>query len=513
MDFLKKFDVYGKPVTFYYNTSTVHKTCFGGILSLLSFTLMTSITITSLVNFLYQKPIINSNIVLFINKKFAKLEGMEIKGKLINVYKDIPEQIDDFVKYYHIVLHEKYYDETEIYHVGNLMKVDDNSYDFNVTMSISGVFKEKEFSTLKIMSCYEIMKNKDIDWPFNFNESDCDVNYENYLNKNYINNNYLMSFDSPIYTVDRKGSLRKVENQNELRFEVSSNKKVSYVMDTKYVVVEDDSNIYYSSKKYDAYFSMKKPVLLNEEDLESDYSLEIEIQNKSNDQIILITLYKYKLLDFLAKLGGIMKIITFMKMTGKFWSSFFYETTLYNLLVKRKNKYLEQKKQLLDTSIYHKKIKSKKNDKPGSRDDCISNKNIVFNSFQDYNLRYKKVNQSNTYASYCSWFLNRFCKLFYDNKDTKQKRTMLVDTLGLNNYLLHLDYIDRQIILEQQTGEIDNKIKEIIEKNKEYTSNVENDNTALELQKDLKGANFSLMDYQHLDKNLKNPLTFNESKY
>ena len=90
---------------------------------------------------------------------------------------------------------------------------------------------------------------------------------------------------------------------------------------------------------------------------------------------------------------------------------------------------------------------------------------------------------------------------------------MLVDTLGLNNYLLHLDYIDRQIILEQQTGEIDNKIKEIIEKNKEYTSNVENDNTALELQKDLKGANFSLMDYQHLDKNLKNPLTFNESKY
>ena len=105
MDFLKKFDVYGKPVTFYYNTSTVHKTCFGGILSLLSFTLMTSITITSLVNFLYQKPIINSNIVLFINKKFAKLEGMEIKGKLINVYKDIPEQIDDFLKYYHIVLH------------------------------------------------------------------------------------------------------------------------------------------------------------------------------------------------------------------------------------------------------------------------------------------------------------------------------------------------------------------------------------------------------------------------
>ena len=27
---------------------------------------------------------------------------------------------------------------------------------------------------------------------------------------------------------------------------------------------------------------------------------------------------------------------------------------------------------------------------------------------------------------------------------------MITDTLGLSNYLLHLDYIDRQIILEQQ---------------------------------------------------------------
>ena len=42
---------------------------------------------------------------------------------------------------------------------------------------------------------------------------------------------------------------------------------------------------------------------------------------------------------------------------------------------------------------------------------------------------------------------------------------MITDTLGLSNYLLHLDYIDRQIILEQQTGEIDEKIKEIIAKN------------------------------------------------
>ena len=344
MDFIKKYDLYGKPVTFYYESSTIHKTCFGGFLSLISFTLMTTITITSLINFLYQKPIINSNIVYFINKKFEKLEGMEIKGKLINENKDYPEQLDDFVKYYRIVLHEKYYGEIEKYHVGNLVKIDDNIYNFNVTMSLSGVFKEKEFSTLKIMSCREIIKNTDIDWPNEFNETNCDINYENFLYRNDFPNNYLLSFDAPIYTIDRKGSLRKIEHQNELRFVINQNKKLSYVMDTKYVVVEDDTNLYYTSKKYDAYFTMKRPIFLNEENIEKDYSLEIEMENKNNDQLVLITLNKYKLLDFLAKLGGIMKIITFMRMTGKFWSSFFYETTLYNLLVKRKNIYLEQKK-------------------------------------------------------------------------------------------------------------------------------------------------------------------------
>ena len=103
--------------------------------------------------------------------------------------------------------------------------------------------------------------------------------------------------------------------------------------------------------------------------------------------------------------------------------------------------------------------------------------------------------------------MNRFCKLCYDNKEAKQKRTMLVDTLGLNNYLFHLDYIDRQIILEQHTGEINKKIKEIIEKNRHY-SNIDNDNTALELQKDLKINEFSLMD--HKENNMKKPLTKNE---
>ena len=510
MDFIKKYDLYGKPVTFYYNTSTIHKTCFGGLLSIISFSLMTTITITSLINFIYQKPLINSNIVYFINKKFTTLEGMEIKGKLISQYHDYPEQLDDFAKFYRIVLHEKYYDEVEIYHLGNLIKVDSNIYDFNVTMSISGVFKEKEFSTLKIMSCRGIMNNKDIDWPFNFSETECDLNYEKFLNKNNFKNNYLLSFDAPIYTIDRKGSLRKVENQNELIFQVSPNKKISYIMETKYMVVEDDSNLYFSSKKYEAYYTMKRPLKLKEENIQDDYCLEIEMQNKNNDQIVLITLYKYKLLDFLAKLGGIMKIITFMKMTGKFWSSFFYETTLYNLLVKRKNIYLEQKKKLLDTSIYLNRNKLKQKDTPGSGDGIILRDNIVFKGiFKDYKQKNKKLKDDNNYLSYCSWFLNRFCKLFYDNKEAKQKRKIIIDTLGLNNYLLHLDYIDRQIILEQQTGEVDNKIKEIIEKNKGY-SNLDNDNTSLELQKDYKANDFSMINNQKIENNVKKPLTLNE---
>lgn len=45
---------------------------------------MMTIKITYRYNFLYQKPVINSNVVFFINKKFAELEGMEIKGKIIN---------------------------------------------------------------------------------------------------------------------------------------------------------------------------------------------------------------------------------------------------------------------------------------------------------------------------------------------------------------------------------------------------------------------------------------------
>ena len=143
----------------------------------------------------------------------------------------------------------------------------------------------------------------------------------------------MISFEAPLYTVNRKGNLRKIEHQNELRFSFAQNKRISYMMDSKYVVVEDDSNIYYTYKKYEGYYTMKGPIKLYEEDNDIKYFLGIEMQNKNNDQIFLITIFKYKLLDFLAKLGGIMKIIAFMKITKKYWSSFFYETTLYNLLV------------------------------------------------------------------------------------------------------------------------------------------------------------------------------------
>ena len=61
--------------------------------------------------------------------------------------------------------------------------------------------------------------------------------------------------------------------------------------------------------------------------------------------------------------------------------------------------------------------------------------------------------------------MNKFCKIIYNNKEARRKKLMITDTLGLSNYLLHLDYIDRQIIMEQQTGEINEKIREIISKN------------------------------------------------
>ena len=501
MEFLKKYDIYGKPVTFYYNTSTVHKTIFGALLSIFSFSLMMTITITSLINFLYQKPAISSNLVYFINKKFAQLDVMAIKGKLTTAEYDYNENLEEFLKYYRIVLHEKFFDEVETFHVAELIKTEENVYEFNVTMNISDVFKEKEFSTLKIMSCAEIKQKSEVDWASPYNESTCDLNYKKFFKKNFVSE-FLLSFDAPNYTIDRKGRLVKVPHQNELSFKVVENKKISFLMEAKYVVIEDDTNIYYTHKKYDAYFAMKRPIQIKEEDYKNKFGMEILMQNEDNDQIVLISLYKYKLLDFLAKLGGIMKIITFMKMTGKFWSSYFYEKTLYNLLVKRDNPYLSQKKKLLEAFIN--KNTNNFNNSINKLVEPNINKDTknVGRLKRSLTEEQKITKNSFNYASYGSWFINRFCKCIFIDKEAKQKREMLIETLGLNNYLLHLDYIDRQILIEQQDGDINKKIEEIINKNKtkeeieekeeekeenkvkKTENDINNDSTKNELQKD-----------------------------
>ena len=522
MQYFKKFDFYGKNVTFFYGSSTFHRTIFGGLLSIFTFTLMMTITITSLYNFLYQKSVINSNVVFFINKKFAELEGMEIKGQIMSqTQSDNSEEnnstninnLDEFLKYYRIVLHEKYYDELENYHVAKIKKINNNMYQFNVDMHISDVFKEKEFSSLKIVSCYELLKNDNTKWPkekiieeenassnknifeldsfddFDNSASMCLPEYNNYFNNFTKESSFTFSFDTPIYTVDRKGNLHKVPHMTQLNFKVQKNYFSSYSMDTKYVVIEDDSNI--------AYFTMKRPVLIDEKIYDdNDFSMDIDLQNKNNEQIILITIYKYKLLDFLAKLGGIMKIITIMKMTCTFWSSYFYEKTLYKLIVKRKNPYLEQKKLLLEPSLRNvgsKKIINSFNDKKFDPETSSvrSQNSVNYNyTLSNYNSnigpfalpdKLNKKNVNDEYCSYFAWIMNKFCKILYNNKEARRKKLMITDTLGLSNYLLHLDYIDRQIILEQQTGEINEKIREIIAKNNNRFYDESKDNVEVNL--------------------------------
>ena len=523
MQYFKKFDFYGKSVSFFYGSSTYHRTIFGGLLSIFTFSLMSAITISSLYNFLYQKPVINSNVIFFINKKFAELKGMEINGQLtLDIQEEIIKefininntynQLDDFLKYYRIVLHEKYYEEIEKFHVAKIIKLDNSTYQFNVEMHISDVFKEKEFYSLKIISCDELFKKESsVIWPKleNYGNEEDDMNKldENNLNnkfkfdnspqmcstefKKYFDNvkkykleniDFIFSFDTPIYTVDRKGDLHKTQHLNKFSFNVKENYLANYDMDINYVVIEDDSNIYYTKKKYDAYFTMKHPVLINEDNslINNEYCLNIDLKNENNDQIILITINKYKLLDFLAKLGGIMKIITIMKMTMTFWSSYFYEKTLYKLIVKRKNPYLEQKRLLLEPNLRNissKKILNDYTDKKfdpetsSVKSQASVNYNYTLNNYNS-NIgpfalpdKSNKKNINDEYCSYFAWIMNKFCKLIYSNKEARRKKLMITDTLGLSNYLLHLDYIDRQIILEQKTGEINNKIKEILSMN------------------------------------------------
>jgi hypothetical protein len=100
----------------------------------------------------------------------------------------------------------------------------------------------------------------------------------------------------------------------------------------------------------------------------------------------------------------------------------------------------------------------------------------------------KKKDVNDEYCSYFAWVMNKFCKLIYSNKEARRKKLMITDTLGLSNYLLHLDYIDRQIILEQQTGEINNKIKELLARssNNNYDDSKENMEMNLDSDKERK---------------------------
>ena len=260
MNFIKYFDVYGKYVTFYYGSSTYHKTTFGGFLSILSFFLIMTVTTTSLYNLFYQKPIVNSNIVFFINKKFTQLEAMEIRGNIINK-NETANQFDEFFKYYRIVLYEKYFDEMEQFTVAKLTKIKNDKYKFNVELGISDVFKEKEFSFLKIIPCENLVNNQYTVWP-NSDNFTCNPNIKDYLeNNDFLEHEFYFSFETPIYTIDRKGDLQKVPHETELHFSLKPNKKLFYSLDTKYVVVEDNSNIYYSKKQYNAYLTMKHPLL------------------------------------------------------------------------------------------------------------------------------------------------------------------------------------------------------------------------------------------------------------
>lgn len=69
---------------------------------------------------------------------------------------------------------------------------------------------------------------------------------------------------------------------------------------------------------------------------------------------------------------------------------------------------------------------------------------------------------------------------------------MLSATLGLDNYLLHLDYIDRQILLEQFDGDINKRIDEIVSKNKDFDNEITNDSTKVEFRKGIKDMELEL---------------------
>lgn len=278
---IKNWDLNGKPITFYYMTSSIHKTIFGGLLSIFSFSLMLIITITSLIDFLYQKPTINSNVVFYINKKFMYLENMEINGSLHPDHPNAPEQLDEFMNYFRIAFYEKNeFDSIDNLRVAKLDKNPlDNSYKFSFHVPISDVFKDKEFSVLKIMSCKELNSYEFTVWEDKNDKKSCNENYQEYFKTNLNKKNFMFSFNTPIYSIDRKGHLQKTNHENEFAFTVTENKSSSFSMETKFVVIEDNSSLVFSTKHYESYVVLKNPKLsINEHDFDG-FSLEMELVN------------------------------------------------------------------------------------------------------------------------------------------------------------------------------------------------------------------------------------------
>ena len=468
LDVIKGWDLNGKPVTFYYNTSTMHKTIFGALLSITSFSLMLFITLFSLINFIYQKPEITSNIVFYVNKKFTRLEYLDLIGKIKgnNLSK---EQMNHLSKYFRIVFSET----NDFNEINNLrvskFELKNNEINFKVRIPISNVYKDKNFGTVKLMTCKELKKYDFTNWQDTNDYNQCLDNYEFYFSE-YQNNNFIFSFDVPIFSVDRKGNLQKTPHLIEFPFVLEKDKKIIFTSDSKFVVIEDDSNLYYSNIKYEAYVFLKNPKIdIKEFEENEHFSLDLNLENIFSEQVVHILIKKFKILETFSKLGGVLKIITLMKMTCKFWSSYFYENMLYDLVVTHTNPFFEEKKLILE-KFYS---------LPSSKDHyrMVSNLSNNNNNNENNNILRKKTrfNPKEPYIPYITWFSFRFCRCCYKNPEAKRKREMLCDIFGLKNYLLHLDYIDREIAKERM-GKINNEIKNFDNVNNFSFNNNDNNN-------------------------------------
>jgi hypothetical protein len=477
----------------------MHKTIFGALLSMTSFSLMLFITLFSLITFIYQKPEITSNIVFYINKKFSRLEYLDLIGKIRgkNLSK---EQMNNLTQYFRIVFLEKNeFNEINYLRVSKF-ELKNNEINFKVQIPISNVYKDKNFGTVKLMTCKELKNYDFVNWKDEKEYNECLENYENYFSQ-YENNNFIYSFNVPIFSVDRKGNLQKTPHEIEFPFNLEKNKKNIFTSDSKFVVIEDDSNLIYSNIKYEAYIFLKKPNLeiktLNKDEF---FSLDINLVNIFREQVAHILIKKFKILETFSKLGGVLKIITLMKMTCKFWSSYFYESMLYDLVVTHTNPFFEEKKLMLEK--YYSLPSYKDHYRNFSNDFNLSNKNNNNNENNNENVNiYRKktrFNPKENYTPYITWFSFRFCRCCYKNPEAKRKREMLCDIFGLRNYLLHLDYIDREIAKER-LGKINEEIKNFNNNEFNYISNNNIDNN-----------NIDNNDNNNFNKNKKNQINSSE---